>query len=124
MRRIIINEVKQLQEYSLNNGFILILLAISSRASAATVSFPETPWSFLNQCRILLLLRAVVSGKNEKNIEKLYERASSTRPKLKKRAPNIGGFAANIACGFLEFWTCGTRSLIKFLEVFFFIFSH
>ena len=55
-----------------------------------------------------------------KNLEKLYERASSTRPKLVKRAPNIGGFAANIACGFLEFWTCGTRSLIKFLEVFVF----
>ena len=64
-----------------------------------------------------LLLRAVVSEKNENNLEKLYERASSTRPKLEKRAPNIGGFAANIACGFLEFWTCGTRSLIKFLEV-------
>ena len=32
--------------------------------------------------------------------------------------PNIGGFAANIACGFAEFWRCGTRFLIIFLQVF------
>ena len=36
----------------------------------------------------------------------------------KKKAPNIGGFAANIACGFFEFWRGGTRSLIVFLEDF------
>ena len=41
--------------------------------------------------------------------------------KTQEKRPNIGGFAANIACGFLELWTCGTCSLIKFLEVFTFL---
>ena len=38
-------------------------------------------------------------------------------PKLKKRAPKVGGFAAHFACGFVEFWKGGTRSRIVF-EVF------
>ena len=45
-------------------------------------------------------------------------RARSTPPKLKKRAPQVGGFAAHFACGFFEFWRGGTRSRIVFLEVF------
>ena len=43
---------------------------------------------------------------------------SSSPPKVGKRAPKVGGFAAHFACGFLEFWRGGTRSRIVFLEVF------
>ena len=37
---------------------------------------------------------------------------------IQKVRPNIGVFADNIACGFFEFWTCGARLLIAFLELF------
>ena len=45
-------------------------------------------------------------------------RARSTPPKLEKRAPKVGGFAADFACGFFEFWKGGMLSRIVFLEVF------
>ena len=59
-----------------------------------------------------------INGQRAKTLEKNYARARSTPPKLKKRAPKVGGFAAHFACGFLEFWKGGTRSRIVFLKVF------
>ena len=50
--------------------------------------------------------------------QKNYAQARSTPPRLEKRAPKVGGFAAHFACGFFEFWRGGTRSRIVFLEVF------
>ena len=36
--------------------------------------------------------------------KKNYARANSNPPKLEKRAPKVGDFAAHFACGFFEFW--------------------
>ena len=46
----------------------------------------------------------------QKNLKTNYARASSTPPKPHKRAPKVGDFAANCACGFFEFWRGETRS--------------
>ena len=48
---------------------------------------------------------------------KKYERASSTPPKLEKRAPKVGGFAANFTCGFFRVME-GWNPLAHIFEVF------
>ena len=53
-----------------------------------------------------------------KNLEKNHARARVTPPKLQKRAPKVGGFAAHFWCPFFEFWRAGTRSRIVFLQLF------
>ena len=38
---------------------------------------------------------------------------SSTPPKLAKRPPKVGGFAAHFACGFLEGWNALAHSALE-----------
>ena len=47
-----------------------------------------------------------------KSSRKTMRERDSTPPKLEKRAPDMGGFAAHFACGFrvLEGWTAFSHS--------------
>ena len=60
-----------------------------------------------------------INGLHEKTLGKtVRERGPSDPPKLERKAPKVGGFAANFACGFFEFWRGGSHFLIVFLKVF------
>ena len=72
----------------------------------------------MSQITSFLLSLEGISNPLQNPREKNDENARSTPPSIKKRAPNIGVFAANIACGFLGVWRGGARSLIVILEDF------
>ena len=59
-----------------------------------------------------------ISDNTAKTSGNFMRKSSTTRPNSKTMAPNIGGFAANIACGFFEFGRVVLDFLIKFPEVF------
>ena len=46
-----------------------------------------------------------------------YNKARSTSPNLEEIAPKVGGYAANFACVYFDFWRRATHSLIVFLKV-------
>ena len=92
------------------------------REPPRSISFDETSrmvpvWG--RRQKVIFAVFCIVVGKNQwpacENLEKNYARAHPAFPKLEKRSPKVGGFAADFACGFFEFWRGGARSRIVFL---------
>ena len=72
-------------------------------------------WSaILAQSRFMFLSSEIISEHFAKASRTKY----ATPPKLTKRAPKVGGLAANFACRLFEFQKGETRCLIVLLEVF------
>ena len=66
----------------------------------------------------VLLPQEEISDNAATTSENVMRKSSTTRPNSKKKAPNIGGCAANIACGFFEFGRVVLAFLITFPRLF------
>ena len=82
-------------------------MAASNKVAQRTSEQPRNTY-----CRKRELVACV-----RKPREKIMSKAMPTPPKLEKRTPKVGGFAANFVCGFFEFWRGGSRFLIVLPEI-------